>query len=386
MDSITYNLKHESKNSKEYYNCLGKFTDEVLEKIDITASEIIDEFMKFVRDFNIEQLRSREEYELEFLIIVTLRKIYIEKALNTKRIPQYISLMLSNIRLHSNRLKNSIGKFKGILSYKYIIGNGTQTNKIFYNNNDFKKLIFWLKSSGEFKYEVKRIHIWNIFFKNSNQSYIFKVNKIAVKMANWFEKRAKEKLGIYTLNVEKYLNNDYKMHMTMEDNIFCGKREVEYHLNMVGAEILNRAFRRLFIETKYKKLLLSACMCLKANGICRKTKVKDGFLCAGCSEKCKVNKLTELGKSHDFKVFIIPHETDAFSDTKNIKYGDVGIVGIACVLNLIEGGLKARHLNLVPQCVVLDYCGCKNHWDKNGIQTDINDEKLFEILQIKNSI
>ncbi|WP_406542058.1 DUF116 domain-containing protein [Clostridium ljungdahlii] len=60
----------------------------------------------------------------------------------------------------------------------------------------------------------------------------------------------------------------------------------------------------------------------------------------------------------------------------------MGVVGVACVLNLIEGGLKARSLNLVPQCVILDYCGCKNHWDNNGIQTDINCKKLFEILQV----
>lgn len=382
METITYNLKDRYKNSNEYYRCISEFTDEVLKKIDITEGDVIDEFMKFLRDFNIEQIRSREEYELEFLIISILRKVYIDRALNTKIIPQYISLVFSDIMVRLKHLKNSIGKFKGILSYKYIIGNGTEVDKIFYSNDDFKKLIFWLKSSGEFKYEVKRMKIWEMFFKNSNESYIFKINECFVKTANWFKKKSREKLGIYTLNIEKYLNNDYKMHLTMEDNIFCGRTEVEYHLNMVGAEILNRAFRKLFVKTNKKRLFLPSCMCLRKNGICKKTKAKDGFLCKACSENCNVNKLTKLGKLHNFKVIVIPHETDAFSNTKNIKYGDVGIVGIACILNLIEGGFKARYLNLVPQCVILDYCGCKNHWHKKGIQTDINDEKLFEILQI----
>ncbi|MBP2033775.1 hypothetical protein J2Z42_002482 [Clostridium algifaecis] len=97
METITYNLKDRYKNSNEYYRCISEFTDEVLKKIDITEGDVIDEFMKFLRDFNIEQIRSREEYELEFLIISILRKVYIDRALNTKIIPQYISLVFSDI-------------------------------------------------------------------------------------------------------------------------------------------------------------------------------------------------------------------------------------------------------------------------------------------------
>ena len=36
---------------------------------------------------------------------------------------------------------------------------------------------------------------------------------------------------------------------------------------------------------------------------------------------------------------------------RKFEYWDIGIVVIACVLNLISGGFKARGLGFIPQCV-----------------------------------
>ncbi len=55
---------------------------------------------------------------------------------------------------------------------------------------------------------------------------------------------------------------------------------------------------------------------------------------------------------------------------------DTGIVGIACVLNLISGGWRLNDIVIPAQCVLLDYCGCKNHWNKEGVPTEINFNRL----------
>jgi hypothetical protein len=31
--------------------------------------------------------------------------------------------------------------------------------------------------------------------------------------------------------------------------------------------------------------------------------------------------------------------------------------------------------------VLLDFCGCKKHWDKDGIETEINEERLLELIK-----
>ncbi|WP_368488716.1 DUF116 domain-containing protein [Clostridium sp. BJN0013] len=385
---ITYNLRDKLKDSDEYYKFIPDFSEQVLQKIKIKANNIIDDFRAYIIDFNIEQLRSREEYQLEVLIIGVLWNVYSEKSLDLPKIPCKTLSLLSIMRQRSWIFKKCIDNIRGKMAYRYLLNREIHKDRIYntvYIESDFQKLIIWLKSTGEFKFQVRRMEIWNSFFKHNNKEYVLNAGKLIVEIADWFEKESMESLGRYTLNVKSFLNNEYKFYGTREDNIFCGRREVEYHLNMVGAEILNKAFRKTFLKTNDKKVLLPACMCLKPYGVCRRKKSDEGFVCMNCSENCKVNMLDRIGKKYNFKVYIVPHESNAFSNKKHIRYGDVGIVGIACVLNLIEGGLKARNLNLVPQCVILDYCGCKNHWHKSGIQTDINYRKLFEILQIPNS-
>ncbi|UZQ51944.1 DUF116 domain-containing protein [Clostridium kluyveri] len=382
---ITYNLRDKLKHSDEYYKFMPDFSEQVIQKIKIRTNNIIEDFMAYIIEFDIEQLRSREEYQLEILIMGVLWNVYSEKSLDLPKIPGKTLSLLSSMRQYSWIFKKCIDSIKGKMAYKYLL-KGKINRDLVYNThcieNDFEKLIIWLKCTGEFKFQAGRMEIWNLFFKHNNKEYVRNAGKLIVEIADWFEKESMEKLGKYTLNVKKFLMNEYKFYGTREDNIFCGRREIEYHLNMVGAEILNRVFRNTFLKTEDKIIFLPACMCLKPYSTCRRKKTDKGFICMRCSENCKVNILNRIGKKYNFKVYIVPHESNAFSGRKHIRYGDIGIVGIACVLNLIEGGLKARNLNLVPQCVILDYCGCKNHWHKSGIETDINYRKLFEILQI----
>jgi hypothetical protein len=59
---------------------------------------------------------------------------------------------------------------------------------------------------------------------------------------------------------------------------------------------------------------------------------------------------------------------------------DTALVGVACVLNLLTGGYEMKRLNIQSQCVFLDYCSCKNHWDKKGVPTSMNINRLKQIL------
>ena len=54
-----------------------------------------------------------------------------------------------------------------------------------------------------------------------------------------------------------------------------------------------------------------------------------------------------------------------------------GLIGIACVPKLYSGGLKAIRLGYIPQCMPLDFSGCKAHWQERDIMTTIN-FKVFE--------
>jgi hypothetical protein len=100
-------------------------------------------------------------------------------------------------------------------------------------------------------------------------------------------------------------------------------------------------------------------------------------------KECSINKLKTIGDKLGFQVLIIPHESSLYSSWKKdstIKE-DVGVIGIACVLNLVSGGLMLKEAGIAAQCVLLDYCGCKKHWHQEGLPTEINEKYMKKILQ-----
>jgi hypothetical protein len=251
--------------------------------------------------------------------------------------------------------------------------------KVKLNTENFEKFNKYLLATGEFIEEVNRFNNWKEYFKIITVDKVKEIDTSIAVYAHWFEVRSNEVLGKYTNNVENYIKHNYKKHKFKEDVVFCARQRIEYHLNMVGAEIMNRAFREDFLKAKTKKLLLPICMTYRAKDKCKAKDLSDGYVCQGCSKECRINELTQMGKKHNFEVLLIPHNSSAFNN-KKIQDGEVGIVGIACLLNLLGGGWQAKRLSLVPQCVILDYCGCKQHWDDNGIITDINLKELKRVL------
>ena len=86
----------------------------------------------------------------------------------------------------------------------------------------------------------------------------------------------------------------------------------------------------------------------------------------------KVNKLNNLMENRYIDVCIIPHETIINKiDVKDKN--KIGIIGIACIPNLMSGGWKALRLGFIPQCVLLDYSGCSKHWLDKEKMTEINE-------------
>jgi uncharacterized protein len=172
--------------------------------------------------------------------------------------------------------------------------------------------------------------------------------------------------------VKKFLHEKHSKHLFKEDVIFCGRKRVEYHPNMIGAEIMNRSFRKDFEIRPRKALLLPGCIRAKNTENCRVQETNLGLECTGCLKSCRVNELSKTGKKQGFEVYMVSHESSAFSSSTKEDRDELGIVGVACVSNLIAGGWKADSLGIPAQCIILDYCGCKNHWDQEGsLQTSI---------------
>lgn len=376
---ITYSLYKNDINSDEYYENISIFTDKVIDEICIHTHTCMKDFKNFIAKNSMDEVMSDIEYYLELLTLGVLWEIYINKAITLNKVPKIILIKLYKLR-NFKGIKKGTDYFRGILETLFL--NKESNENIDLTLDNLIKLIDWLSATGEFNQEVKRLKIWSNYLSTKSEEEVSNTIQVLTNLAKWFEIKSEEYLSIYTENVNKFHERTYKSYKFREDYIYCGRKRVEYHLNMVGAEMMNRDYREEFLKTKEKRLLLPACIRLNYDYNCKAIKIKDGYLCKNCSKSCKVNQYTKLGEKYNFKVYIIPHESSSFKKEK-IETGHIGIIGVACVLNLISGGLKAKNLGFVPQCVLLDYCGCKSHWHKEGIVTDMNTNRLLYTVGVK---
>ena len=381
---ITYLLyKEEGTNngtSDIYYEEISSFTDEVIRKMNRTIKHEVEGFRTFIVQNQIEPVRDILEYELEALMLGVLWNTYSTRAVSLDKLPKKVLIHLVYMRRNSKRMKMA-DTMRGVLSTLFL--RERQENKraiaCTYSKENIKLLLDWLAATGEFTHGVRRLHSWSLYFEGKSDEKIKQCIRRFTDFSSWFEKRSEEVIGTYTKWVPEFLEDEKKEYRWREDYIFCGRKRVEYHLNMVGAEMLNRIYRDRFMKCKDKRVFLPGCMRAQSESTCKAEKTKNGLLCRQCTKNCRVNQYTELAMVYQCQEVVIEHESSIKGRGTEDKK-PIGIVGVACVLNLIEGGWKALELGFVPQCVLLDYSGCRSHWHKDGIVTDLNGNRLRNVL------
>lgn len=385
MYVITYLLRENQSQSDGFYKELSGFTDEVLAEIDSLTHSAVEGYMFYRLRKKGSKLCSKEEHYFELLVLGTLWEVYSGDASGLDEIPQQLLTGLAKLRRQGGSLKPGIDFIRGILSTIFLSPDlYDHIFKLDVSVKHLHRLLDWLAATGEFSQETSRLRQWEEYLNTKTDREAEDILATAITLASWFDDRSGEVLGRYTGNVDKYLNEMRPEHYWHEDVIFCGRRRVEYHLNMVGAEIMNRAFRERFIKTSKKAVLIPACMRMLPDDECKGRTDDSGFHCAGCTAECSVFRLTMLGRDKGFSVQVVSHESSISANRTNpvLLNSDTGVVGVACVLNLISGGWLLDGMDVPAQCVFLDYCGCKNHWSREGIPTEINIEQLKRVLGI----
>ena len=388
MDVITYSLRDGQAQSNRYYRDVAIFADEVLTEAESRIRLLVDAFQFYVERIGRETLHTRPEYVFELLTLGVLWLVYAGDALGLAKAPRQALTSLVRLRQRGDCLKPGADFLRGVLATLFLSPDGrypAETLPLTLDHLD--RLLDWLAAAGDFDQEVKRMRAWQDFFSGQQPEEAIENLAVAVSFATWFEARSEAVLGRYTRHVERFLTEAHPSYRWREDVIFCGRQQVEYHLNMVGTEILNRAFREAFLGTARKLVLLPPCMKAQPGDKCQARPTPFGARCAGCTPGCRVLQLTGLGKELGFEIFILPDELSVFSSgaVRPVDDGAVGIVGVSCVLTNPTGGWETKDLGLPAQGGLLDYCGCRYHWHEKGIPTDINTGQLLRVLGLNMS-
>ena len=153
---------------------------------------------------------------------------------------------------------------------------------------------------------------------------------------------ARTHLAPYTATVKEHL---LELPLLKRFDGVLAFTEEQYHLAMLEIELMNRAFGDRFGKSRRKLAFLPHCL-RDLEAACRAAAGDIDYACKACSARCNVNAVSTLLQQHGVEPYIWM-QANLKSLFKKLKEdeGGLGVMGIACVPELVRG---------MRMCVKLD--------------------------------
>jgi hypothetical protein len=377
-----YDLRGDSDRSDRCFTDVARFCDCFLAQAEADAADLLDAHIAFLQRNRSETLRARGEYALDLLLLGLALRSYGDAAEAASGWSLALARALLWVRRHSAHLKPPVDWMRaGLVRDFLLLHKIRKTVAVCPQGSRLYRTIRWLRASGEFEQVALRCALWRQFLVTLPAAEAEHWIGVCTRLSAWFERQADAALGIYTRGVGDFLTAEYALRGCREDQLFCAQQPVAYHLGMVAAELMNRGLQAAFETAARKVVLLPACMRGSNAERCRARGEKPDLICAGCDPACSVNAIAQRMRQWGAVVYLVPHSS-SFSLwlERWRRETDTGVIVVACLLNILPGGLEVRARGIVAQCIPLDFPGCRKHWSPVGISTRANDARLVQIV------
>ncbi|MCP4215825.1 MAG: DUF116 domain-containing protein [bacterium] len=187
-------------------------------------------------------------------------------------------------------------------------------------------------------------------------------------------------LSYYTEDVKKHLISILKgMSFSKMLDPVIRTRELMYHFHMLEIELRNQAFQKEFRGCSYKLALFPHCL-KDFHPRCSAVPRENCEICKGCREDCGINvgtqQLEKLGV--DSCIPIVTNLEKVLTEARG-KHKSFGVLGIACVPELVRGMRRAAKLGIPAVGVPLDANSCAR-WMGEAKETTVNFKELASLL------
>ena len=184
-------------------------------------------------------------------------------------------------------------------------------------------------------------------------------------------------LADYTPGVEQHLK-EVSLHKYITDKELLTSRE-QYYLYMIEFELVNRIHRERFMNANFRIALLPYCL-KESQTDCKAAPDEIDYVCRGCLKTCYINKLSRLLRDHDISPYIWSRiSLRAMFGRLIKKHGSIGVLGIACVVELIRGMRLCMKANLPVMGIPLNANRC-SRWMDGFYETSVDLLALEKIL------
>lgn len=374
----TYSLRPSGSPPELYFRAVARLADEVIAAGDV-LDPVLEAYGRSVEAAGHEQRRTRDEYLLEALTLGVLWRVRGTDATRPQGATQAFVERLAAHR-RAGCAKPRDGSTSLILSLDAPFEAADPAPSF----HDLDRLLTWLVAAGEYDDEVQRLEGWRLFLRGRADGAA--VLEEIVWFAIAFEEWSDYALGIFTREVRTFFRDALPRRRWREDTVQCARRRTEYHLSMVGAEILNRAWRAAFLACERHVVVMPGCMRRREDADCGAERNGSDLRCTACVKGCAVETATRVAKRSGAEAVAVTHGSDfsRFLRSPALAGGNVGIVGIACVPGLLGAGWRAHAAGLPAQCVPLEASGC-GHWRDAPAPTAIHLAELERLLAIEPS-
>jgi uncharacterized protein len=240
-------------------------------------------------------------------------------------------------------------------------------------------LLEWMKAA-DYTTQKQRLDEWQSYLKTVPPVIAEEIVLKSLKLADEFAISSQQSLGAYTSGVSRYLRQEASRRRWHYDINFVSREAIEYHLGMLGTQLLSQAYRNKYLGTSFKVVILPPCMRAQPDDHCRALSTPNGSHCQHCTPGCPISSVTRLGEAKGFEVYTIPDDMRTFKSASSSGQNKFGVVGVSCALTNWSGGWDLENDGIPGQGMLLDFVGCKYHWDRRGISTEINLQHLQEII------
>jgi hypothetical protein len=154
----------------------------------------------------------------------------------------------------------------------------------------------------------------------------------------------------------------------------------QYYVYMLEFELVNRLNKKAFLESDYKLALLP--YCLRDTQMHCKAETDDtDYLCQGCRPNCFVYRMSQTLKRHHVKPYIWRQARLKVLLRRLMKrYKTVGIMGIACIVELVAGMRLVEKSGLPVIGIPLNANRCIR-WTDGFYENSVDLEQLEKLLE-----
>ena len=154
-----------------------------------------------------------------------------------------------------------------------------------------------------------------------------------------------------------------------------------YLLEAISYKLYDQINRDSFNRTKETLIILPDCLSLH-NPDCQKFDGKYGDECLSCAPECQAFQVNELAELYGATALFSKRKLTEQLQYHTAKAGNMGVIGVACILMLADGMRTAMDLGIPVRGVPLDYTGCE-HWNDQPFASQFPVEQLRKILEEK---